>query len=317
MIVRKRDFSNCNYSVKTLLPVRGLMAIDIVLVHAIQFRGQPVGEVLSDFKWTATPFVAIFFFMSGYGLIYSLKTKGRRYLDDFLQRKLLRIVLPFALWSILYTVVMGGVNYSVESWKINYPFLPTGWFVISIIIYYVAFYISAKISKTPGMVLVLLAIFTLAYIYLMRRYNWYDYWWVTTLGINSGMVIAYYEEQMNRILEKYRKLIVTILFFTWIVTVILDILIGNRILNWPIASLIRYFFTGMLFWIIMKSIRIPENSIIDKFGTISYEIYIVQGAIEVFFVRYLSDYGILYFISVVFVTLLMAYMTKLVCVKNY
>lgn len=108
LVVCRKNFSDCNYSINALLPVRGLMAMDIVLVHAIQFRGQPVGAILSDFKWTATPFVAIFFFMSGYGLIYSLNTKGQKYLNDFLQRKLLRIVLPFALWSILYTLVMGG-----------------------------------------------------------------------------------------------------------------------------------------------------------------------------------------------------------------
>lgn len=147
----------------------------------------------------------------------------------------------------------------------------------------------------------------------MRRYNWYDYWWVTTLGINSGMFIAYYEKQINNIVEKYRKQIVVILFLIWASTVSSDILIGYRILNWPIASLIRYFFIGMLFWIIMKSVRIPANSVIKRLGTVSYEIYIVQGAVGVFLVHYLYDYGILYFFATVLVTLFMAYVTKWFC----
>ena len=55
------------------------------------------------------------------------------------------------------------------------------------------------------------------------------------------------------------------------------------------------------------------DSVIKRLGTVSYEIYIVQGAVGVFLVHYLYDYGILYFFATVLVTLFMAYVTKWFC----
>ena len=46
--------------------------------------------------------MAVFFFLSGYGLMVSLITKGQKYLDGFLKKRLLKIVLPLVLCSIVF-----------------------------------------------------------------------------------------------------------------------------------------------------------------------------------------------------------------------
>ena len=46
--------------------------------------------------------MAVFFFLSGYGLVVSLIMKGQKYLDGFLKKRLLKIVLPLVLCSIVF-----------------------------------------------------------------------------------------------------------------------------------------------------------------------------------------------------------------------
>ena len=67
--------------------------------------------------------VAIFLFLSGYGLNESFKTKG---LNDFWKNKLTRIVLPYVIWSIIFIPVSyflyNSVEYAIRYWYIEYMF---------------------------------------------------------------------------------------------------------------------------------------------------------------------------------------------------
>ena len=49
--------------------------------------------------------MAVFFFLSGYGLTRSLKCKGEAYLHGFLHKRLSKILIPLVLCSIVYSLV--------------------------------------------------------------------------------------------------------------------------------------------------------------------------------------------------------------------
>lgn len=85
------------------LPLRGVLAMGIV-IHHISLRvvdAIPGGMwIFPQFQFWGAPIVAVFFFLSGYGLMVSLITKGENYLDGFLKKRLLKIVLPLVLCSL-------------------------------------------------------------------------------------------------------------------------------------------------------------------------------------------------------------------------
>ncbi len=104
------------FSVEALMPLRGVLAVFIVLHHCVlrtDGAGADVPWVLSQFSFMGAPVVAVFFFLSGYGLTRSLKCKGEAYLHGFLHKRLSKILIPLVLCSIVYSLVditiLGGI----------------------------------------------------------------------------------------------------------------------------------------------------------------------------------------------------------------
>ena len=90
---------------KATLTLRGVLAMGNV-IHHISLRvvdATPDDSWLfSQFQFWGAPIVAAFFFLSGYGLMVSLIAKGNRYVDGFLKKRLLKIVLPLVLCSLVF-----------------------------------------------------------------------------------------------------------------------------------------------------------------------------------------------------------------------
>lgn len=101
-----------DFSVEATLPLRGLLAVGIVLHHISQRVGQAVPDVwgLSQFEFLGAPIVAVFFFLSGYGLMKSLRVKGTSYLDGFLRKRMTKVLLPLLLCSLVYSVADLGIS---------------------------------------------------------------------------------------------------------------------------------------------------------------------------------------------------------------
>ena len=93
------------FTMEATLPLRGVLAMGIV-IHHISLRIVDATPddmwIFSQFQFWGAPIVAVFFFLSGYGLMVSLITKGQEYLDGFLKKRLLKIVLPLVLCSIVF-----------------------------------------------------------------------------------------------------------------------------------------------------------------------------------------------------------------------
>ena len=108
------------FSVEATLPLRGLLAFGIVLHHISlrvtqQFSDMPV---MDQFALWGAPIVAVFFFLSGYGLMKSLQVKGPSYLAGFLKKRLSKVALPFTLCSLVYStakIVLWGGNFQTSN----------------------------------------------------------------------------------------------------------------------------------------------------------------------------------------------------------
>lgn len=91
------------FSLQNTQPLRGLLAILIILVHfALAYNQIPY---LGTFEYIGGPVVGCFFFLSGFGLAISYKNKGEAYIHSFLSRRLWRILPVFIFMTLVAALV--------------------------------------------------------------------------------------------------------------------------------------------------------------------------------------------------------------------
>lgn len=101
----------------------------------------------------------------------------------------------------------GGVNYY------DTP-LPFSWFCYVIIIYYIAFYCSIKLTKHIGVTIILMLLLTiLNYIILGRWLHFGDWWYRSTWGFNLGMIVRLYEPLLKSLIRRYIILLLFVVPF--------------------------------------------------------------------------------------------------------
>lgn len=274
-------FMGVQFSKQATVPLRGLLAIGIVL-HHLSLR---LVEVSPDCHWIwlqfsfwGAPIVAVFFFLSGYGLMVSLITKGQEYLDGFLKKRLLKIVLPLVLCSIVFeatSITLGG---QIADFRKDWPFLPNCWFCVTIIIYYFAFYITALLFKSsPIKVAYSMWLFSFVYVFLFKVMDFCNWWYQMVLSINIGMTLAYYETAIRNVLYKYKRTIVLLLFLLTILSAYWASC--SKTDNFPVGMMVLSLVVGLLIYSSLCLRPIKSNRLLTFFGRYSFEIYLIHGAV--------------------------------------
>ena len=87
---RKEEYAL--FDIAHTLPLRGILAILVVLGHLDTVVSAQT-KILMPFHM-ATPAVAVFFFMSGYGLMLSFTKKGGSYLQNFILKASIKLLMP-------------------------------------------------------------------------------------------------------------------------------------------------------------------------------------------------------------------------------
>ena len=133
--------------------------------------------------------VSFFFFCSGYGLIKSMRTK-EDYFKGFLVKRLNRVLMAFIITEVIYLIVR-IVNDVTEL-----PLNPYSWFIYTIIILYIGFFmIYRKENKSSFL---LMAVWILAYsviCYILIKGNW---WMNATPVFLFGIYIADHEDKIKK-----------------------------------------------------------------------------------------------------------------------
>lgn len=269
------------FSIEQTLPLRGLLALGIVLHHISQRVIQVAPDILgiSQFVFIGPPIVAVFFFLSGYGLMKSLQIKGISYLNGFLKKRMLKVALPFVLCSLVYSVVsiniLGGHFVNL---KVDWPFLPNAWFCVTIIIYYFAFYFIAICSKSKFRQLAIwMWLFTLLYIVCLKFLNFENWWFQSVISINMGMTIALVEYPLRKLLVRYYGLLASVLFlFLCLSSFCVSF---GYYCSFPCGWLGLSFLIGFFTYVLLCRYSLPVKRAISFLGKYSYEIYLIQGAI--------------------------------------
>ncbi|MEP8891730.1 acyltransferase family protein [Enterobacter roggenkampii] len=133
-----------------------LKAIAIIIVmigHLITVNKTPFP---SELRWTASFGVTIFLLLSGYGLMKSFEQNG---LKGFFRKRLLTVLLPFYIMTVFTYLINGSRQNSIHDLFKTLTFTNldmnidgTMWYIYFISIWYIAFYVAARVLKSPTLI---------------------------------------------------------------------------------------------------------------------------------------------------------------------
>ncbi len=222
--------------------------------------------------------VAIFFFLSGYGLMMS-ELRCHLQLAPFVKRRLLRVYAPVvmvsAIWGIVRWPEGGGLDHvtaflHTALWTFGDGIL---WFIRVIALLYVAFAAYACLPHNPRLRLPLLAVATAAmYAYV---YVAFASWCAISVPLFSlGIVTA---EHSRTLLRFCRSAWVVV----WLVAITaLMAVLYARLGNLYLHTLCNYYVLTAI--LLAAAYLHPQLSVAPMVGSASYDLYLTHNKVLVY-----------------------------------
>ena len=305
-----------NKSTKSL---KGLLALLIIFHHISQKI--TTGENFSNFEYMGRYIVALFFFLSGYGLYFQYSNNAT-YMENFLKKRLVRIFIPFFVFIVIYVIYRAtlgevvNVDFFLSFWEDHSNIIYNGWFINSIIVLYVIFYISFK-SKDTKIAVFKLVFLTLVYIFWKAYQDHGDWEYVSIMAFLLGIFWMKYRVSIDKFIEK--KYFIFLISFSILMYVfrhyediMKDIGITNRYVYYGIVGNLCTMVFVVYFLLLTNKLNF-SNKYLDFLGDISFEIYMIHGLVMHYLGKFFVSSGvndILYTIVVLFVSIVSAYYIK-------
>ncbi len=293
--------------------VQGALAVFIIFhqtVVALDANHIDTGD-LAFFYYYGILAVSFFFFSSGFGLIKRWMT-DRNYIKGFMRKRIFTVLVPFFICNYIY-LTDALVNNIIISKHFGFGevicsffgiFLVNNemWFAVEIMILYVAFRaVFARVKKPlTGIIIMTLVVLIMMTIGLFSGHSdtgvmsyWFkgEWWYNTIFMFPVGMLYAYKEERINKVI---RKAFVSILLASSILVVLMDHIHRNLVsksIYWteyydsanPILDKLLglgqetlYELVFLIFVITLMSRIKIGNPVIKFFGKISLEVIMLN-----------------------------------------
>lgn len=182
------SFNSDFLSIRATKSLQGLAAFGVMCHHISQTEILQKASEIQAFKDIGFLFTGLFFFVSGYGLLKSLDSK-RGYLDGFLKRRCVPILVSFYAMNFLYVIwhVVLRTPMSAGEWLCKIVGVSllndNAWFVPVILILYAAFYFAFKKTKSRRLAFALIFLVVAAQVaafLFLRHFPWWHgekNWW--------------------------------------------------------------------------------------------------------------------------------------------
>ena len=221
--------------------IQGALAVFIIChqtVIALNAAGEDTGDMMF-FYYYGILAVAFFFFSSGFGLIKRWMT-DENYIKGFMRRRIFTVLVPFFICNYIYLTdallnnitLRKAFGFGELICSFFGIFLVNNemWFAVEIMILYVVFrLVFAKVKKPlTGILIMTAVVLVMMTIGLFSGHSrtgvmsyWFkgEWWYNTIFMFPLGMLYAYKEEQINRVI---RKAFVSILTASGILVVLMD-----------------------------------------------------------------------------------------------
>lgn len=189
-----------NFDLLETLPLRGILAVSVFLSHLCPHLDE-TSPWLSDFGMWGAPSVASFFLLAGYGLAYSVKTKGSSYLDGFFRKRMSKLFRSFVIVIVIYQsykMICGTFSWY---WMLVSP-SPFSWFIYALLIWYVGFYLCFKNSRSHKISIAKVWLFTAVYMIITIKLQ-LDLYLVSILPMPMAITYVFYEEKARSYIQQH------------------------------------------------------------------------------------------------------------------
>ena len=248
-IAPKGEFSSSYLMRDQMMAIRTFACLSIILHHLTQritSYGWNYKGPITLYNHIGFLFTAVFFFSSGYGLLYSFRQKSN-YLECFLRKRFCAVYIPFILVNIL-TI---AVNRYVYGKGVHEDLLTTikeifgviilegnCWFIVEVMLFYVFFaaLFSLIKNKDVSLFLLILAVIAVMAFSFFRGHDYDDYketyfmgeWWYnSTITFVFGLLYARFKDGIETFFRKHYKVLTVTLGIMTVVVTCLSIVANN------------------------------------------------------------------------------------------
>lgn len=271
MIDKKGDFS---LDMSVTKQAKGLAIIMVIISHLSSI--DPKWNIFNSFGKIG---VAIFLFVSGYGLIKSYAKNG---LEDFWHKRITTVMVPYFIVTALWIIVdyflgkkdlFQNIILSLLGLNFNPSIDGTMWYIPYVMIWYLSFYLVFKFSRMKvislfgiGLVLFIARIFN---IFGEASYHFALHAFTFPIGVFYSL---YGERFTEKYKEKFLFLLMTISLLFYLMNISLN---GENGLYYMINSILFMIISISIFLILKHKGLIL--SFLDLVGGYSFELYLFEG----------------------------------------
>lgn len=295
---------NENYlSLKNTNALRGMCALIVAMQHTCAYQHD---SFTAPFLYIGFLCTSIFFFLSGYGLMYSTVNK-KGYLRSFLRKRLLTVLIPYLFANVIYLSVRQGLGIEttvtgfINTYKTGEPYVSFSWYIVSIIYFYLAFYATFNVFRRNIAVFLMIPLSVL-YFFLVKKIG-FDYHWYTTAFCFAGGVLWYHFQDVLTAVARRQGFLKVLLMFC--ITFAFLIATFKNIYFYIAGSNITAIAFQILVMLCLQKIRI-HNFILEYLGKISFEFYILHGIVITVLNNYTNIRGTAYVFSVLIISAVIA-----------
>ena len=307
-------FDNC-LSVGRTKQYRGLFAIVVVLHHLSQKT--TTGILFPCFDDMGNLAVAVFFFLTGYGLQKQYIIKGKEYRKGFLQKRISIVLIPYLIMTLIYWFIawLFGDKYSlydvIHKMIIGKPIVTYSWYIISVLIFYFVFWIMMLLCKRPGTIIALSFLWIGVYVVLCYKLGYETWWYLSSHLLIVGIIYGLYEKRITSIIKEHFTVIFLCVWTCFAALVILYPRLASVSVHQFTLTCLYYFIGSVLFaagfLLLTHKVHI-DSPALKKAGEISLDIYLSHGLFINLFQNIFPVYNdFLWCICVVVSTLVFSY----------
>lgn len=271
--------------------LKGYFALFIIIHHVYQFTGIFVGTKLEKiFAHLGYWSVAVFIFITGYGLYESYKNKGDEYIKGFVLSRIVPFYCTYCIYAVLYIIydLCFGIKHSLSEYIKTFTHGSTiisfGWYLQLSLLIYIVFYLIFRLIKMSKIRSLFLLVFVVAYLFFYYLNGMAVNLYTPLVFFLFGIICSRYKEFFKKVLDKLHILI-------FILSVVILVL-TYRTINWyeylmpdyivPIAYIIfgmsfLMFVITVVRFVVKYAGFLIVNPISKFLGMISLEIYVFQG----------------------------------------
>lgn len=237
-------------------------------------------------------FVSLFFLLSAYGLTEAESAK-RQSFGLFLKKRLFKICQPFIIMNIIALAIYGLVGYRTFSAKDVFLYTfgiklidPVCWYILVSLMLYIFFWISFQFKRNCYRVAVLLL---LSVLYMLAGHFYFhlpENIYMSVLSFPLGMSLSLYKEQIWQWIRNRYFLVYNAVY----VFAILAVAFGFHKLGINMFQTICMSFILVPTYLFISYKDVLKLKVLDFFGNISYEIYLVHMKVLVLMRLFISGY---------------------------